>query len=127
MTEAEDATRPAPVGAEELGPLAAEERKIPGALLRYRALAWITGVWLLALCFELIAAYGFGVEGLSWIAVAHGWIYFVYLLMTMDLAVRVRWPVARTLGTLIAGTIPFLSFYVEHIRTKQVKEQFGLS
>lgn len=128
MTEAERAARAdsAADGTPAEGPEYAESRKIPGALLRYRVLAWITGVWLLALCVELIATYGFGVEGLSWIAVAHGWIYFVYLLMTLDLAVRVRWPLGRSIGTLIAGTIPFLSFYVEHIRTRQVKEQFGL-
>ncbi|MDN5759915.1 MAG: DUF3817 domain-containing protein, partial [Tomitella sp.] len=53
-------------------------------------------------------------------------IYAVYLLMTLDLATRVRWSVGRSIGTLIAGTIPFLSFYVEHVRTRQVKEQFGL-
>ena len=31
-----------------------------------------------------------------------------------------------TIGTLLAGTVPFLSFYVEHQRTKQVKADFGV-
>lgn len=108
------------------GPEQARAKKILGALLRYRVLAWVTGIWLLALCAYIIAKYGFDVEGFAWIAVAHGWIYFVYLLLTLDLATRVRWSVGRSIGTLIAGTIPFLSFYVEHVRTRQVKEQFGL-
>ncbi|WP_040525863.1 DUF3817 domain-containing protein [Gordonia effusa] len=100
--------------------------KVRGALLRYRALAWITGVWLLLLVVEMIAKYGFDVDGFGWVGVVHGWIYFAYLIFTVDLAIKVRWPVGKTVVTAIAGTIPFLSFYFEHIRTKDVKEQFGL-
>ena len=61
----------------------------------------------------------------SWIAVVHGWVYFAYLIVTADLAVKVRWPIARTVGTLLAGTVPFLSFYVEHRNAKQVKQEFS--
>ncbi|MFD8248790.1 DUF3817 domain-containing protein [Nocardia sp. NPDC059691] len=100
--------------------------KIGPALLRYRALAWITGLWLLLLTGEMIAKYGFHVATPSWIAVVHGWVYFVYLLVTADLAVKVRWPVLRTVGTLLAGTIPLLSFFVEHVNAKQVKQTFGV-
>ena len=100
--------------------------KIASALLRYRILAWVTGIWLLVLTVDLIVKYGFGVHTPSWIAVVHGWVYFVYLLVTVDLAVKVRWPALRTVGTLLAGTIPFLSFVVEHQRSKQVKQDFGV-
>ena len=100
--------------------------KIASALLRYRILAWVTGIWLLVLTVDLIVKYGFGVHTPSWIAVVHGWVYFVYLLVTVDLAVKVRWPALRTVGTLLAGTIPFLSFVVEHQRSKQVKQDFGI-
>ncbi|MGQ4596333.1 DUF3817 domain-containing protein [Nocardia sp. R6R-6] len=96
--------------------------KIASALVRYRTLAWITGLWLLLLTGEMIAKYGFGVHTPSWIAVVHGWVYFVYLVVTADLAVKVRWPALRTIGTLLAGTIPLLSFFVEHINAKQVKQ-----
>lgn len=105
----------------------ADTKKIRNALLRYRVLAYATGVWLLVLTAEMVAKYIFSVDNLpSWIAVVHGWVYFVYLLVTLDLAVKVRWAVGRTVGTLLAGTIPFLSFYVEHIRTQQVKKDFGV-
>ncbi|MGW0250458.1 DUF3817 domain-containing protein [Nocardia goodfellowii] len=104
----------------------AKTQKIAAALTRYRALAWITGLWLLLLTGEMVAKYGFGVDTPSWIAVVHGWVYFVYLLVTADLAVKVRWPLARTVGTLIAGTIPFLSFYVEHVNAKKVRAEFGV-
>ncbi|MEU2034023.1 DUF3817 domain-containing protein [Nocardia amamiensis] len=105
---------------------AAKAAKIAPALRRYRTLAWITGLWLLLLTGEMIAKYGFGMHPPSWIAVVHGWVYFVYLLVTADLAVKVRWPVPRTVGTLLAGTIPLLSFFVEHVNAKQVKQDFGV-
>nr|WP_246011559.1 DUF3817 domain-containing protein [Nocardia mexicana] len=95
-------------------------------MLRYRALAWTTGLWLLLLTAEMIAKYGFDVDTPSWIAVVHGWVYFIYLIVTADLAIKVRWPIGRTIGTLLAGTIPFLSFYVEHVNAKQVKQTYNL-
>ncbi|MFC9877937.1 DUF3817 domain-containing protein [Nocardia salmonicida] len=100
--------------------------KIASALQRYRVLAWVTGLWLLLLTVEMIAKYGFGVDTPSWIAVVHGWVYFAYLLVTADLAVKVRWPIGRTVGTLIAGTIPLLSFFVEHRNAKDIKQQYSL-
>ncbi|MFI6173190.1 DUF3817 domain-containing protein [Nocardia sp. NPDC051052] len=100
--------------------------KIKSALLRYRALAWITGIWLLLLTGEMIAKYGFHVHTPAWIPVVHGWAYLIYLLVTADLAVKVRWPVRRTVGTLLAGTIPLLSFFFEHANAKKVKEDFGI-
>ncbi|WP_174575653.1 DUF3817 domain-containing protein [Nocardia miyunensis] len=103
----------------------ASPAKVRPAFLRYRVLAWATGTWLLLLCAEVIAKYGFGVHTPNWIAVVHGWVYFVYLIVTADLAVKVRWPVGRTIGTLLAGTIPLLSFFVEHTNAKQVKKAYN--
>jgi integral membrane protein len=96
------------------------------ALLGYRVLAWTTGIWLIALCYEMVMKYGFDVEGLNWIAVVHGWVYFVYLLFTANLAVKVRWPIGKTVGVLLAGTIPLVGIIVEEIQTKDIKERFGL-
>ncbi|MBY8862669.1 DUF3817 domain-containing protein [Nocardia sp. CA2R105] len=103
----------------------ASSAKVRPAFLRYRVLAWATGTWLLLLCAEMIAKYGFDVHTPNWIAVVHGWVYFVYLIVTADLAVKVRWPVGRTIGTLLAGTIPLLSFFVEHTNAKQVKQAYN--
>ncbi len=84
-------------------------------------------MWLLVLTGEMVAKYILKVENVpGWIAVVHGWVYAVYLVLTLDLAIKVRWPAGRTIGTLLAGTIPFLSFFVEHQRTKQVKADFGV-
>lgn len=102
----------------------AENRsKVAAALTRYRVLAWTTGIWLLVLTVDVIVEYGFHVDTPSWIAVVHGWVYFVYLLVTADLAVKVRWPWQRTALTLLAGTVPFLSFVVEHRNAAEIKQQ----
>ncbi len=100
--------------------------KIKGALLRYRVMAWITGLWLLLLVAELILKYGFGVDALDFVPIVHGWVYFVYLIMAIDLGIRVRWPLGKAIFTLLAGTIPFLSFWVEHLRTQEIRAKFGV-
>ena len=96
------------------------------ALTGYRVLAWVTGVWLIALCYEMVLKYGFGDDSLSWIAVVHGWVYFIYLIFAANLAVKVRWPIGKTIGVLLAGTIPLLGIIVEHFQTKKIKAQFGV-
>jgi integral membrane protein len=106
-------------------PSSADTNKIRTALLAYRAMAWITGVWLLLLCGEIVAHYVFHNQ-IRWVATVHGWVYFVYLLATFNLAVKVRWPILTTIGTLLAGTIPLLGIIVEHFRTKDVKARFHL-
>lgn len=96
------------------------------ALTGYRVLAWATGLWLIALCYEMVMKYGFNDDSLGWIAVVHGWVYFVYLLFTANLAVKVRWPIAKTVGVLLAGTIPLVGIIVEHFQTQSIREQFGI-
>jgi integral membrane protein len=92
-----------------------------GAFLRYRVMAWVTGV-VLATAFvwlvvgRLFLDYGNpdarpAFYGYLWIA--HGWLYFLYLITGVDLAFRVRYGVGTTLLILIAGTIPFASFFAE--------------
>ncbi|KUI11391.1 hypothetical protein AU193_12465 [Mycobacterium sp. GA-1285] len=96
------------------------------ALLGYRVLAWTTGIWLIALCYEMVMKYVYHVEGLNWIAVVHGWVYFVYLLFTANLAVKVRWPIGKTIGVLFAGTIPLVGIIVEQVQTREIKDRYGL-
>jgi len=101
--------------------------KIRSALKWYRVLAWMTGVWLIALCYELILKYVMKVENPpEWISIVHGWVYFIYLLFTFNLAVKVRWPIAKTIGVLLAGTIPLLVILVEQVQTREIKERFNL-
>jgi hypothetical protein len=38
----------------------------------------------------------------------------------------VRWPIAKTIGVLLAGTIPLLGIIVEHFQTKDIRQRFNL-
>ena len=97
------------------------------ALTAYRVLAWTTGLWLIALCYEVVLKYVVKVDDPpSWIGVVHGWVYFVYLLSAANLAVKVRWPIGKTIGVLLAGTIPLLGIIVEQVQTREIKERFTL-
>jgi integral membrane protein len=108
-------------------PGAAPIDTIRKALLGYRVMAWATGIWLIALCYEMVVKYIVQVENPpSWIGVVHGWVYFVYLLSAANLAVKVRWPIGKTIGVLLAGTVPLLGIIVEHFQTKALKRQFHL-
>jgi integral membrane protein len=97
------------------------------ALLGYRVMAWTTGVWLIALCYEIVVRYIVKVDNPpTWIGIVHGWVYFVYLIATANLAVKVRWPIGKTIGVLLAGTIPLVGIIVEQIQTADIKQRFHL-
>ncbi|MUL67511.1 hypothetical protein BOO86_23760 [Mycobacterium sp. CBMA 234] len=110
----------------ESQPTAVSKDSIRKALIAYRVMAWATGIWLIALCYELVAHYIFNDVSLNWIGIVHGWVYFIYLLCTFNLAVKVRWPLGQTIGTLFAGTVPLLGIIVEHFRTEDVRKRFDL-
>lgn len=99
--------------------------KIRTALLGYRIMAWTTGLWLIALCYEIVSHLVLHHE-IRWIEVVHGWVYFIYVLTAFNLAVKVRWPIPKTIGVLLAGTIPLLGIIVEHFQARDVKARFGL-
>jgi integral membrane protein len=95
---------------------------VSGALLRFRVIANVVGVVLVV--FILIAVpvrYLAGEPHLSeTISPVHGFLYVVYLLATVDLSRRSGWSVQRTVGVMLAGTVPFLSFYVERRTTRSL-------
>jgi len=102
---------------------------VRGAFLRYRVMAYVTGV-VLGVAFtwlvlgRLLWDYSDPdvrppLYGYLWIA--HGWLYMGYLVTGVDLAFRVRYTVPRTLGILVAGTIPFMSFVAEHFVRKDIQ------
>src|SRR5688500_4036903 len=86
-----------------------------GALTRYRVIAWIVGVMLLALTLVAMPMKYLAHNdiGVAIVAPAHGWLYVLYLIATADLARRQQWTVTRILLIAIAGTVPFLSFVME--------------
>lgn len=87
-----------------------------GAVTRYRVMAYVTGVLLIVLFFVAVPLKLFAHNGLLSTAVGlpHGLLcYPLYLLTTFDLYRRVRWPLSRVVLMVLAGVIPFLTFYVE--------------
>jgi integral membrane protein len=90
------------------------------AVTRYRVLAIIAGLVLIAFTIEITIKYTLGPE-IPWFAQLHGVVYMIYLLVTIDLARRARWKVSTTIGMCLAGTIPLLSFYAERwvVRTTE--------
>ncbi|TQK77123.1 DUF3817 domain-containing protein [Rarobacter incanus] len=86
-----------------------------GATTRYRVMAWITGVMLLALCVEMILKYLMhaDVSAIAWIPYAHGWIFVVYLVTVFDLWTKMRWSLGRLATMVFSGVVPVMSFVVE--------------
>lgn len=97
---------------------------MPGALLRYRVIAWIVSILLIVLfCVGIPLEFAAGHKGVdAVVGVAHGVIFYpLYLILTLDLARRVKMPPLRLVLTLIAGTVPFVSFVAERETTKWVQ------
>jgi integral membrane protein len=98
-------------------------RGVPAALTRYRVMAYVVGVMLLALVLVAMPLkYLADVPGpVSVIGTAHGFLYAVYLLTAFDLALRARWSAKGTVLVLLAGTVPFLSFVAERWVTRRTR------
>ena len=112
-------------------------QKLRNAALRYRVMAWVTGVvlafaylWMLLLWILWVsdggAVWAFFSDNetkpaaYSVLWIAHGWLYFIYLIVGVDLAFRMRYGILKTLGILLAGTIPFMSFVAERVTHRDV-------
>lgn len=96
--------------------------KTTGALTRFRASAYVTGVGLLALCVTMVVEYGFGNSTPAAVySPIHGVLYMIYLVLTIDLAIKARWSIKSTVLVLLAGCVPFVSFVVERRVTHRVQ------
>lgn len=96
-----------------------------GALIRYRVIAYIVGVGLL-----LLVGVGMPLEYLAdnkavvaIVGPLHGFLYIVYLVLAFDLARRAGWSLGRTALVMLAGTVPFVSFYAERRVTRWINEE----
>jgi integral membrane protein len=61
----------------------------------------------------------------TYLGVAHGWLYMLFLVMAAILARRARWPLGFTVVTLLLGTVPILSFVAERRATARVRAQMA--
>ena len=119
-----------------------------GALTRYRFMATVVGVLLVVLVLvgvplanfdgtemwgvfpstpELFAVgstpHDVGELITTYLGVAHGWLYMVFLLTAFVLSRRAGWDLPFTLVTLVCGTIPLLSFWAERRATARVRAE----
>jgi integral membrane protein len=117
-------------------------------LLAYRVMATIVGVLLVVLCligvplanFDGSPMWGVFDSTPAWVStgssaneageaittylgVAHGWLYMIFLFCAFLLSRRSRWDLPFTLVTLVCGTIPVLSFWAEHRATQRARAE----
>jgi integral membrane protein len=84
------------------------------AVLRYRVMAYITGVVLMVLCFVGIPLQIAGhPQVANNVGVVHGILYIIYLVCAWILSRKLRLATKPTVIMLLAGTIPVMTFIVE--------------
>jgi integral membrane protein len=64
-------------------------------------------------------------EASAVVSPVHGFLFMVYLLAALDLAVKAKWPLWTTVGLVLSGAVPFLSFYMERRVTTQVEARLA--
>jgi integral membrane protein len=88
----------------------------------YRALALVVGVLLVALAVGMVLKYLtadgtpiqlFGDQLTAVVALIHGWIYIVYVVVAFFLARRAGWSLGFLAVLLLAGLVPVMIFFVE--------------
>ena len=90
------------------------------AVLRYRVMAYVTGVVLVFLCFVGIPLQIAGHPVVANdVGVVHGILYIIYLVFAWILSRRLRLATKPTVIMLLAGTIPIMTFVVERWVTRR--------
>ena len=95
------------------------------AVLRYRVMAYVTGVVLMVLVFVGIPLQVAGYPAVANdVGVLHGILYIGYVLIAFAMTRVVGIPIAspRTVIVLLAGTVPVLTFIVERWVTRRYIE-----
>ena len=127
-----------------------ETRSVATVLTAYRVMATVVGVLLVVLCLIGVPlanfdgsemwgifpstptvwpdgsdAHELGEAITTYLGVAHGWLYMIFVLVAFLLDRRARWELPFTLVTLVCGTVPLLSFSAERSATRRVKAQLA--
>ena len=90
------------------------------AVLRYRVMAYITGVVLVILCFVGIPLQIAGHPAVANdVGVVHGILYIIYLVFAWLLARKLGLGLKPTVIMLLAGTVPIMTFIVERWVTRR--------
>lgn len=100
---------------------------VPGiraALTRYRVMAWVVGTLLVLLVCVAMPLKYFADSPLlvTIIGVAHGWLYVAMLITAYDLGRRLNWAWTKLLWIVLAGLVPFVTFWAEHVVTRETRQ-----
>jgi integral membrane protein len=105
---------------------------VTGTLLRYRIMAYIVGTLLIVLvCIGVplkylsadgSSAHDAGETITTYVGIAHGWLYMVFLVCAVLLARAARWSIGFTAVTLLSGLVPFVTFYAERRATARTRQ-----
>ena len=97
--------------------------RLASALGRYRVMAYVVGVMLLVLVLVAMPFRYLGdvPEVSAVVSPIHGFLYIVYLVTAFDLALKARFTAKGTVLVLLAGVVPFVSFWAERRVTTRVR------
>jgi integral membrane protein len=111
------------VAADRTAPARDSDQAIAAALQRYRVMANVVGVLLILLVVLAVPLKHLaGIPGpVTVLGTAHGWLYALFFLSAVDLALRARWSLKGSVIALVAGTVPFLSFVAERDVTRRMR------
>lgn len=105
-------------------PQTSDPQGVRSRLRFFMIMAFVVGVGLLVLVVEMVLAYGFGLKGeanpLAWWPQPHGFVYMIYLVATALLGFKVGWTLPKMVAVMLAGCVPFLSFWVERRVAREV-------
>ncbi len=111
------------MAAERTAPARDSEQAIAAALQRYRVMANVVGVLLILLVVVAVPLKHWAgmPTPVTILGTAHGWLYALFFLSAVDLALRARWTLKGAIVALVLGTIPFLSFVAERTVTHKMR------
>jgi integral membrane protein len=111
------------MAADRTAPARDSEQAIAAALQRYRVMANVVGVLLILLIVIAVPLKYLAdmPTPVTILGTAHGWLYALFFLSAVDLAVRAKWSLKGSVIALVAGTIPFLSFVAERTVTGKMR------
>ena len=91
------------------------------AVLRYRVMAYITGVLIIIVVFIGIPLqiWGHNTFITNQVATVHGFLYIVYIVFAYILANKLHMKPKPTVILLLAGTVPVMTFVVERWMTRE--------
>ncbi len=104
-----------------------------GTLTRYRIMATVVGVLLVVLILVGVPLKYLLDEGTrpqevgewitTYLGLAHGWLYMIFLVTAFLLSRKADWDLPFTVVTLLCGTVPLLSFWAERRATARVRAE----